>query len=102
MMTYFHEQPGTQGKSRGRGTLIQLLKGEEGQKRGNEFRMFSVFDRSAPGYRLLKFLDAKKIEAAMDELIKEGKIAPQIDGGFPVLALTETGLKEAQKWTRTS
>lgn len=100
MMNYFHHQASGPGKARGRGTLIQLLKGEEGQKRGNDFKMFSVFDRSAPGYRLLKFLDAKKIEATMDKLIKEGKIAAQQEGGFGVLALTETGLKEAQKWTR--
>ena len=100
MMTYFQHQSSGQGRARGRGTLIQLLKGEEGQKRGNDFKMFSVFDRSAPGYRLLKFLDAKKIEEAMDKLIREGKILPQSEGGFPVLALTEAGLKEAQKWTR--
>ncbi|WP_339097154.1 RecQ family ATP-dependent DNA helicase [Deinococcus sp. VB343] len=101
MMHYFHHQASGPGQARGRGTLIQLLKGAEGQKRGNEFKMFSVFDRSAPGYRLLKFVDEKDIENAMDLLIREGKITPRTEGGFPVLALTEAGLKEAQKWTRT-
>lgn len=101
MMHYFHHQASGPGKARGRGTLIQLLRGEEGQKRGNEFKMFSVFDRSAPGYRLLKFVDEKRIEQTMDRMIQQGKIAPRTEGGFPVLTLTESGLREAQKWTRT-
>lgn len=101
MMHYFHHQSSGPGKARGRGTLIQLLKGEEGQKRNNEFKMFSYFERSAPGYRLLKFVDDKKIEQTMDSLIQEGKIALQTEGGFKVLTLTETGHREAQKWTRT-
>lgn len=100
MMQYFHHQGSGPGKARGRGTLIQLLKGKAGQKRGNEYKMFSVFERSAPGYRLLKFVDDKKIEQTMDQLIKQGKIAPRTEGGFNVLALTDAGLKEAQKWTR--
>ncbi|WP_084542979.1 RecQ family ATP-dependent DNA helicase [Deinococcus murrayi] len=101
MMHYFHQASGGTGRARGRGTLIQLLRGEEGQQRGATFKPFSMFERSAPGYRLLRFVDDQKIGAAIDRLIQEGKVIPRTEGGYAVLALTEAGLKEAQKWTRS-
>lgn len=100
MMHYFHTQARGPGQARGKGTLIQLLRGEEGQKRGDGFKLFSTFDRSAPGYRLLKFVDDKKIEQTIDSLVKRGVIAPATEGGFAVMTLTEKGLGEVQKWTR--
>lgn len=99
MMHYFHHAPGN--KARGRGTLIRLLRGEEGQQRDHHFKPFSLFERSAPGYGLLRFVDHRKIEEAIDRLTREGKIAPQTEGGYTVMVLTEAGLKEAHKWTRT-
>lgn len=97
MMHYFHHQGSGVGKARGRGTLIQLLKGET----GNAFKTFTETERKATGYRLLKFVDEKKIEQAMDHLVQRGMIHLQSEGGFQVLTLTDSGLKEALKWTRT-
>ncbi|CAM3926232.1 RecQ family ATP-dependent DNA helicase [Deinococcus marmoris] len=100
MMHYFQHQSAGAGKARGRGTLIRLLQGEDGQMRAGTFKTYSNFEKSAPGYRLLRFVDDKKIEETIDHLTHQGKVAAVTEGGFPVLGLTEAGLKEAQKWTR--
>lgn len=98
MMHYFHQ--GASRTARGRGTLIRLLRGEDGQMRGGSFKSYSTYETAAPGYRLLRFVDEDKIAGALDALIQSGHVRPDTEGGFTVMALTDTGLKEAQKWTR--
>nr|WP_255579024.1 RecQ family ATP-dependent DNA helicase [Deinococcus sp. RIT780] len=98
MMHYFHQ--GASSTARGRGTLIRLLRGEDGQMRGGSFKAYTNFETAAPGYRLLRFVDEDKIGSALDTLIQTGHVRPETESSFTVMTLTDTGLKEAQKWTR--
>ena len=94
MMTYFRDRP------RGRGTLIRLLMGEDGSMRNGAFQSYSVTEKLAPGYGLLKRLDKTKIEKAIEQLEGRRCVEATAKETYTVLALTDKGLQEAAKWTR--
>ena len=91
LMHHFKDRP------RGRGTLIRLLMGEDGYKRGETFQPYSTLEKSSPGYGLLKYLNKTKIEQAIGDLEKRCCVEAATSDTYTVLSLTERGHKEAAK-----